>query len=361
MHNCCICKEPVGNSEAVLMINAQALPICETCDNYLAMLYEGSPDEIEDASKRITSRCISADAHPAIKAEVAKIIKQARLENSEWISGDYNMPENDAEIGTCASCNKVITASDYYMELKEHQLLCDDCAQKAGLSLKQNKKLSLWEYEERNIQYQNLQLILQQDDLQKYCGNRLIISKRQGKFAVGAGDSSYLRFQIGNLNDIIDIKYFDDVQTAQIQTRRESSGAGSAVLGAILFGGVGMVAGGMMGRKSALYENVTFLRNCGFIVTYRNGEMAKFNLLKLIYDQDSISPNNEIFQQAQSLTSAICKELAPYTIQDGTKAIETSAESDIATQLTKMAELVKEGFVTREEFDAFKKKLLGTL
>ena len=100
------------------------------------------------------------------------------------------------------------------------------------------------------------------------------------------------------------------------------------------------------------------------IVTYTSGEMIKFNLLELIYGLDSVSPVSDTFREAQSLTAAICNELASFIQKDDEPVPETpvvvKAEGDdIATQLQKMAELVKEGFVTREEFDVFKEKLLG--
>ena len=358
MDNCCICGNSIGNSEAILLITGKDAPICEECDNKLAMLYEGTAQEADTASREITSIAISANAHPAVKAEIAKIIRQARSENSLWHSGDSTetAPEEET-VGTCAGCGKSLKSSDYYMVLKDEQILCEKCAQEAGLDLNVDGSVSVGKFKELSKDYKKLQMIKQEINVRKACNDQLLISDSSGQFAVIGTGEGYLHFQIASLKNILEIKYYDDVQTEKIQIRKESSGAGAAVLGAVLFGGIGMVAGGLHGRKAAIYDNVTYISNCGFIVTYKNGGMAKFNLLEIIFGIDSTSPGSDKFRQ--SITAAICKELAPYLPQSSVIAEGKQEEADIPSQLVKMAELVKEGFVTREEFDAFKKKLLG--
>lgn len=360
MENCCICGNPVGNSDAVLLIRGKEAPICEQCDSKLAALYEGSAEEARAASRDITGIAIQADAHPAVKAEIADIIRQAQSENPAWQTADS--PQQAAKEGTagcCAGCGKPLNFSDYFMVLKDEQILCEKCAGEAGLDLNIDGSVSVGKYRELSKDYPKLQMIRQETNVRKLCNDRLLISDSSGQFAVIGTGEGYLHFQIASLKNILEIKYYDDVQTEKVQIRKESSGAGAAVLGAVLFGSIGMVAGGLHGRKAAIYDNITYISNCGFIVTYKNGDMAKFNLLEIIFGIDSTSPGSDMFRQAQSMTAAICKELAPYLSQDPVITDEKADRDDIPTQLAKMAELVKEGFVTREEFDAFKKKLLG--
>ena len=70
MANCCICGNLVQDSDAILMINEKELPLCSECDEVLARMMEGSPDDVENASKEIVSRCIAGDANPAVKLPV---------------------------------------------------------------------------------------------------------------------------------------------------------------------------------------------------------------------------------------------------------------------------------------------------
>ena len=363
MANCCICGNLVLDSDAVLMINEKELPLCSECDEVLARMMEGSPDDVENASKEIVSRCIAGDANSAVKMQVSNLVKQARGASEGWDAVDEEIPD-DEDVGYCAACSRQIAASEDYMVLKEDQVLCEDCARNAGLDIGAKKMLTARQVNDLSMRYYDLQKIVKAFGTKKCCGDKLYIAKDLGQFAVVGIKRIYLRFQTASLENILEIKYFDDVQNIQVQTRRESSGAGSAVIGGLLFGTLGMVAGGLSGRKDARYENRTYIKNCGFIVTYTSGDMIKFNLLELIYGLDSVGPMSDTFREAQSLTAAICNELAPFIQKDdeSTPAAPAAAKAegdDIATQLQKMAELVKEGFVTREEFDVFKKKLLG--
>ena len=364
MYNCCICGSPVGKSDAILMIKGKEAPICEACDSKLALLFEGTAEEAENASRSITGVAIAENAYPAVKSEIASIIKQARHENPNWGSEDSTESDKGEFIDLCAGCGRRLMSDSYYMVLKDEKHLCEKCATEAGLDLNIDRSVSVDEFRELSKNNRELQIIRRENNVRKACNDQLLIADSIGQFAVIGTSEGYLHFQTASLNNILDIKYYDDVQTEKVQIRKESSGAGSAVIGALLFGELGMVAGGLYGRKAAVYDNVTYISNCGFIVTYSNGEMAKFNLLEIIYGVDSTSPGSDIFRQTQSLTAAICKELAPYlpqssVVNEEKPEKEKPAESDIATQLAKMAELVKEGFVTREEFDVFKKKLLG--
>ena len=362
---CCICGDPVQNSDAVLMIHEKEAPICSACDEILARMMDGNPDEVDVASKEIISRCISGEAVPAVKMEISNLVRQARDTYDDWVAVDDEDIEDAAPLGECAACAREVSASENYVFLKEGQVLCEDCAVNAGLDSGANKKLSSRQFKELSYRYQDLQTITKAFGTKRCCGDKLFIATELGKFAVVGIKKVYLRFQTASLNNILEIKYFDDVQNIQIQTRAESSGAARAVIGAMVAGPLGMVVGGLSGRKDARYKNVTYINNCGFIVTYTNGEMAKFNLLEIVYGKDSVSPDSDTFREAQSLTAAICNELAPF-IQQKDAPVKTTVPAavktegdDVATQLQKMAGLVKEGFVTREEFDAFKKKLLG--
>ena len=361
MNNCCICGNPTANSEAILMIQGKEVPICETCDSWLACLFDGTAEEAEEAAMTITNIAISANAHFAVKSEIANIIRQAKSEKSGRSSENYLVSDDSSIVGLCANCKKALTPRDYYMVLKDEKLLCEKCAHEAGLDLDIDGAVSYDKYKELGRGYTNLSLIMLDTSVRKTCNEHLLIADNIGQFAVVGTSKGYLHFQTASLSNILEIKYYDDVQTEKVQIRKESSGAGSAVIGALLFGGLGMVAGGLYGRKAAIYDNITYISNCGFIVTYNDGNMEKFNLLEIIYGIDSTSPGSDIFRHTQSLAAAICNELASYLPQNSEIAEEKAVGSDIPSQLAKMAELVKEGFVTREEFDAFKKKLLGLL
>lgn len=211
------------------------------------------------------------------------------------------------------------------------------------------------------IKLDDLRTVMRAPDVEAYCNDKLYIARESGQFAVVSNKKNHLSYQTASLNNMLEIKYYDDVQNIQVETEAASSGAGAAVVGGLLFGGIGAVAGGLMGRKDAIYQNVSHIQRCGFIVTYIDGKMANFNLLKLMYNLDSVETASDTFREVQSLTAAICSQLSEFLPQKEQKitAEEKPETNDIATQLKKMADLVEAGFVTREEFDSYKKKLLG--
>lgn len=358
MKNCYICSKN-ADSEAVIMINGREAPLCGECDNLLATIYEGDDTERDEAIIELEGKVIQRDASSAVKLEISRIIRDAIEKRDNEFS---LITEQGKVIDNCSICGQPIYDLDGYTETSDHLFLCEKCAEKAGIYSESLSQYDLVQVQEQIQLREEYGKLTNSQDLQRLCGNQLLISESTGKFVVTSND--YEAFNIASLSNIIEIKYVDDVQTKKVQTRAESSGAGSAVLGAVLFGGVGMVAGGLMGRKSAQYEDVTYISNCGFIVTYQSGDLARINLLDIIFDCQSVSPTSEMFRQAQSLATAMCNELSRYIVSKKTEmgksqSTKSNDPDNIVEQLTKMAELVKQGFLTREEYDAVKKKIIG--
>lgn len=166
------------------------------------------------------------------------------------------------------------------------------------------------------------------------------------------------------MKDVLELQLFDDNQTYQIQTKNASSGAGKAVVGGLLFGGIGAIAGGLMGRKGPEYEQVSRIIRLGFSVVYENGKSESFNILDLLFNYVWISPTDKLFPKVKAAIAAICEALYPYTksgkaeVQQA-KLSETNTTTHEAKQLLEAAALLEKGLLTKKEFEMLKNKLLS--
>lgn len=140
-------------------------------------------------------------------------------------------------------------------------------------------------------------------------GGKFYIDQSTGTFEL----NPYSREKaIGNIIDMFSAEYYENLNSAQIQTSSGSSGAGRAVAGAILFGPIGAIAGGLSGRKSAQFETHTIANYVGFVITYKSGNIQKYNVLHTCFRSSNTPYNGDLFLKAKSLSTLIINELQNY-------------------------------------------------
>ena len=149
-------------------------------------------------------------------------------------------------------------------------------------------------------------------------------------------------------NQIVDFELLENGQTIT------KGGLGRAVVGGVLFGGVGAVVGGVTANRKA--KGVC--KSLKIKITLRNS----LNLTEYIHFIDTATSTDSAFYQnryetAHEILSAL--QLAVEQI-GGSAATGTPTESVVssADEILKFKQLLDLGAITQEEFDAKKKQLL---
>ncbi|MBL7837499.1 MAG: SHOCT domain-containing protein [Bacteroidetes bacterium] len=144
----------------------------------------------------------------------------------------------------------------------------------------------------------------------------------------------------------ITLKPDDIIEVGLNQESYRSSGkaAAGAIVGGILTGGIGLLAGAAMGGKRRKENQLRLVVNymgtdCDVIITPSKNIPTIYAELKKLMGKQTKKP-----------------EQINTTEQ---KQIETKPQIDIAAELEKLHGLVQKGILTQDEFDAQKKKLLS--
>lgn len=162
---------------------------------------------------------------------------------------------------------------------------------------------------------------------------------------VGPGGKKHPR--IHKFSDIIDFELLEDGNTIT------KGGLGQAVVGGVLFGGVGAIVGGVTGKK----HGKSTCSNMQIKVTLNDmSEPTEYiSLITSEVKKSSLLYKN-MANQAQeclSLFQVICNT------QSQPSAQPVASSIDVADEIMKFKQLLDAGAITQEEFDAKKKQLLG--
>ena len=264
----------------------------------------------------------------------------------------------------CANCGCSISFGDEKTKIDTNgwgKTLCANCANLAGLDIGGSYTMSFDTYQQFVRYKEEYEAFAKKPGVKKLCNGSLLIHEPSKTFVIGgpADGQNVHYFQTASLQNILEVQCFDDNQTYTIQTSAGTSGAGKAVVGGLLFGGVGALAGGLMGRKGPEYEQVSRITKFGINVVYENGKSVSFNILLLLFDYTWVNTSHEVLPKVKAATVALCEQLYPYTKQYQAKMEEQQQNhGDVAQQIIKLASLVESGLITKEEFESAKKKLL---
>lgn len=139
-------------------------------------------------------------------------------------------------------------------------------------------------------------------------------------------------------------------------------GIGSAVVGGLLFGGVGAVIGSSLGRKSSDVVTRMDIR-----IHLRHEFISSVSIPIIAGETPRNSP---VYQNAREIADRIVSNLAvildlqehdePEPTAAGPTPIEDhTTQISIADEIMKFKNLLDIGAITQEEYDAFKRKLLN--
>jgi hypothetical protein len=155
--------------------------------------------------------------------------------------------------------------------------------------------------------------------------------------------------------DLVEVELQEDGETVTRTSR--SSQFASAVVGGVLFGGVGAVVGGLTGKKVTGRGKVTRL---SLKIVVNSTSRPMFVLEMLARPQKRDAAYNQLRAMADhwhGLTSVLIRRAQK---DDSPRVVAASpVSSSVAEQLTQMSVLVDKGLLTSEEFSVEKRKLLA--
>ena len=154
-------------------------------------------------------------------------------------------------------------------------------------------------------------------------------------------DHAELKIMVFFSRKTIVINPDDIVEVGLNQETFRSAGkaAAGAIVGGLLTGGIGLIAGAAMGGKRRK-ENHLHL-----VIKYMNKECEVL-----------ISPNNDIPKIYAGLKTLVAKQTVRPVIEN---ASNDKTQVDVTIEIEKMYDLLQKGILTQEEFDKKKKLLLG--
>lgn len=197
---------------------------------------------------------------------------------------------------------------------------------------KQNEEISVWNPTKVVDRY------LQVDDVNK-------------KWATVIGVFKPKVSKIYKYEDILEFELLEDGDTIT------KGGLGRAVAGGVLFGGVGAVVGGATGKRTSkkVVKSMSIkitLKSMNEPVVYINFITAKTKTSSLLYKTAA--------NYAQETLSILAQIVAQNEEVEGRDQTAGLAESiSAADAIRKYKELLDDGIIDQEEFDAKKKELLG--
>lgn len=175
-------------------------------------------------------------------------------------------------------------------------------------------------------------------------------SKLVGVYSYYESESTVLKF-----NEILDFEVVENGNSVL------SSKTGSAVVGGLLFGGVGAVAGASGSR--AINENCNTLKLKIYTSNIKN------SVITIDFLDNSISKNNPFYDQIIEIINKMVSLLKiikeqnrqKERIEDKNIIIEKSKnvkKNNDLSNLKELAELKEKGIITEKEFEESKKKIL---
>ncbi|PKG28773.1 SHOCT domain-containing protein [Cytobacillus horneckiae] len=250
--------------------------------------------------------------------------------------------------------NKVCPICDNKLGFFKHEFsggvrICDKCFNSSGITVNEllergQTNIPIDELEERVNAYREVVDKTEKFVITKQIGNFVAFDENQQKWALLSSFKGEIK-QTYNYSDVINFELLEDGNSVA------SGGLGRALVGGVLFGGVGAIVGGVTGKKtskgicSSLKLKVT-VNDMANPVVYIN-----FIETKLKTDGFAYRTFAESAQECLSTFQLICDRFSEE------KTVKPS--SDTADEIMKFKNLLDAGAITEEEYNIKKKELLG--
>ncbi len=165
-------------------------------------------------------------------------------------------------------------------------------------------------------------------------------------------DKMHMRYKpscytLFNFDQIIDFELLEDGESIA------SGGLGRAAAGALVFGGAGAVVGGITGKK----KTQGICTSMDIVITVKDFPRPTF-YIKLIETQ--VKKNSLTYKTVSKMAQDILSSLQLIIDSSTSSPVDSSpAQISSADEIRKFKELLDDGIITKEEFDAKKRELLN--
>lgn len=182
--------------------------------------------------------------------------------------------------------------------------------------------------------------------------------KKRFCFIYGNAMEIDYRSMIVDYKDIIESEIIED--NVQVMKTSRSSQIGGALVGGALAGGVGAIIGGLSGKQTTTNNKVRKLDLKVTIADIKTPVISLnfFNLAGEGIDRFSIAYKNE-YEAATHWHGLISVAIREAENENVLPSKEESNKASVAEELTKLSVLLKDGLITREEFDTEKQKIMS--
>ncbi|MMZ54734.1 hypothetical protein D1872_165610 [compost metagenome] len=188
----------------------------------------------------------------------------------------------------------------------------------------------------------------------------LAFDEENKKFCFIYGDPVSMGYnvKIVDYKDILESEIIED--NVQVMKTSRSSQIGGALAGGALAGGVGAIIGGLSGKQTTSNNKTRKLDLKVTIADTRN-PVINFSLLNL--PGEGISKHSSIYEteikSAQHWHGLISVAIREAENENILPIREGDNKISVAEELTKLSVLLKDGLITREEFDTQKQKIMS--
>ncbi|MGL5436375.1 MAG: SHOCT domain-containing protein [Lachnospiraceae bacterium] len=231
----------------------------------------------------------------------------------------------------CGSSNASKTISD--------GTICSECQAKSGLitmnwkSVSSDRVKTAIKATETNKERQAM--FKQTKKIEKY----LFIDESKNWFQIPAYGSL-----VFDINDIVNYEVIEDGESLT------KGGLGSAIAGGVLFGGVGAVVGGITGGKTT--KKVIQELRVKFVTRNPIYPEIYINILTTGKIKSGSILYNAYYGHLQSILTAL-------TLMKNAAQDQETSKISSADEILKYKNLLDQGIITQDEFEAKKKQLLG--
>ena len=159
-------------------------------------------------------------------------------------------------------------------------------------------------------------------------------------------DESFFDFKIYNFMDIVSVDVVEDGNSAI------SGNVGSTIIGGILFGGIGAIAGAAKGKK--------IKKICKTLEIEMRFDSLNEPVRQLVYIDKTTKTDSFIYEKAMQNLKEVY-DILNYVVIQNKKCSEHPLEKQISPMddIRKYKALFDDGIITQEEFEMKKKQLLG--
>jgi hypothetical protein len=247
----------------------------------------------------------------------------------------------------CAICNKEVGLTRY--QIANKKWICPDCLKKCGLNIMTpTKQMTVEDIKDKMSWKMEYEEELNTFNATKKISSFIEFDDDQDKWLIPDGFMGKKKNpKIYNYSDIVDFELLEDEETVI------KGGLGKSIVGGVFFGNIGAIVGGTTGQKKSkavcksLKIKITLrdLQNPVVYINFLSTETKKSSFIyKCIYDTA---------QECLSALQLICNN------EDTTEENYNAAQISSADEIMKFKNLMDNGVITKEEFEAKKKQLLG--